>query len=591
MTDAPYDFVPLEPAMPPSVRALLEASRRGEGQVAWLTQRALQQHPGAALALLRGNPPMPAPERGWVAGLALLVTKSDSIVDVVEWENARDCVPTVLEALAAALAVGRTLEPNVWKCIERLVKLMPFAANDSRRLPLSLRAVLERGLREESAVSRGVALRLSALVPRAPVQLDETSPLQRLVRAWGETFDERLIEPLVAAGLAASNARGPVKAKSKTELEGAWHAIAADRDPADVQRLLATPWPGQWKVALARAQALAKFPPDPRIPLALEEQVSRFTSMGARSFRAAWVHLNATMKKAKRADAPPELLRLGASTHGVELAPLWSAFWEVPTDAARRAVLADALQHAGDPRGEFIALQTAGDDGPRAQELLEQNLESWVGGLPNLERASREFRGGFLGAVKLLGEPEAAIASASMKEWRTVERLELAALGSYRLAELLEKLIANMPSLQTLLLSRHASVPRELKASFPQVRSLGVSEWTSDVNLAPFPGLKMVSTGARDARVPLELARRAGLEVLTLVGVEVTAELVERISASSLREVRLVPNAQPFQMKGPVLFVPREGDVRVFGNWAGEAFGQRQVVRLKGRPGSSVFEM
>src|SRR6185295_2797447 len=74
--------------------------------------------------------------------------------------------------------------------------------------------------------------------------------------------------------------------------------------------------------------------------------------------------------------------RLGAPD---ELAALWALHAEDPGDLGRRAVLGDALQRAGDPRGELIALQLAlgsGRDLPggdaRAQQLIAAHGRRWL---------------------------------------------------------------------------------------------------------------------------------------------------------------------------------------------------------------------
>lgn len=95
---------------------------------------------------------------------------------------------------------------------------------------------------------------------------------------------------------------------------------------------------------------------------------------------------------------------------------LFSAVYESPDADEPREILADALQEAGDPRGEFIALQLREHRGDpsealrdRAQELVTQHGKTWLGPLrPITYRA--EMRRGFLQRLELAG-------SWSSKHW------------------------------------------------------------------------------------------------------------------------------------------------------------------------------
>jgi uncharacterized protein (TIGR02996 family) len=92
-----------------------------------------------------------------------------------------------------------------------------------------------------------------------------------------------------------------------------------------------------------------------------------------------------------------------------DLDALYAAVYAAPDDDAPRAVLADALTDAGDPRGELIALQlreAAGTATPemteRARELVQHHAKSWLGPLrPIVYRA--ELRRGFLHTIELAG--------------------------------------------------------------------------------------------------------------------------------------------------------------------------------------------
>ena len=93
-----------------------------------------------------------------------------------------------------------------------------------------------------------------------------------------------------------------------------------------------------------------------------------------------------------------------------DLEALHAAVYAAPDDDAPRAVLADALQDAGDPRGELIALQLrehAGDATSemreRARALVRKHGKTWLGELrPITYRA--ELRRGFLYELELAGK-------------------------------------------------------------------------------------------------------------------------------------------------------------------------------------------
>lgn len=90
-----------------------------------------------------------------------------------------------------------------------------------------------------------------------------------------------------------------------------------------------------------------------------------------------------------------------------EIARLWDEVIASPNDDGVRAVLADLLQAASDPRGELISLQllaaedaAATDRQDRIQQLLREHAQDWLGPLRDIARAVR-FDRGFLSALEL----------------------------------------------------------------------------------------------------------------------------------------------------------------------------------------------
>ncbi|MFO0597081.1 MAG: TIGR02996 domain-containing protein [Myxococcaceae bacterium] len=91
----------------------------------------------------------------------------------------------------------------------------------------------------------------------------------------------------------------------------------------------------------------------------------------------------------------------------VELEPLFAAVFERPADDGPRHVLADALQEAGDPRGEFISLQLQARRNERSerrmQKLLDRHRETFLRGLkPLVMPGDQVWRRGFLESATVL---------------------------------------------------------------------------------------------------------------------------------------------------------------------------------------------
>jgi uncharacterized protein (TIGR02996 family) len=94
-----------------------------------------------------------------------------------------------------------------------------------------------------------------------------------------------------------------------------------------------------------------------------------------------------------------------------------------PSELHTRMVYADALSEAGDPRGEFIALQCAGGNTEREHALLAEHGVAWLGRLaPLLD--STVYVCGFLHSawVKKVPRPK-LLASVGDPMWSTVAQL------------------------------------------------------------------------------------------------------------------------------------------------------------------------
>lgn len=191
------------------------------------------------------------------------------------------------------------------------------------------------------------------------------------------------------------------------------------------------------EAVVERANALAKLAPDPRIGRAmldlfvLQAPSTNFVIAQTAMTRAFLAHADDEAAARVIADPkafpkgfdpkklpskvalPADVKRLVAAAPKprpkADLKALWANVFADPDDDARLAVLSDALQEEGDPRGELIALQlrehrgeASDDDVKQAQELVKAHGKKWLGKIhPIVYRA--EMRRGLLAKVDLAG--------------------------------------------------------------------------------------------------------------------------------------------------------------------------------------------
>jgi uncharacterized protein (TIGR02996 family) len=369
-------------------------------------------------------------------------------------------------SLAPALAVGIcSKHATVRGCALRLAHEL----GDPARVAI---AAARAGASPPDAQTLDEALAvLAGSALSKPASADDVELLDRLLEEWRLTHDPALEEPIVRLGAKLAHVRGALVARSKGELEGAWLALAAAHEVVDVSRLLAVPWPSSWRPTRARVQALAAFPADPRISLRLAEIARTFDSSSSQPLhrmiadqlarvptqrllalldaieaaRPMYATDNIPLTKQTYAkvrlavaelDVRPanaELLDLAQrASDPHELTTLFAQHIANPDDLAARAVLADALQLAGDPRGELITLQLAIAAGSsdsktvkRADALLAEHGDDWTGPLPGVQRATRRFERGFLVAATSGADNDMLARSLDRPEWQTVEELTL----------------------------------------------------------------------------------------------------------------------------------------------------------------------
>ncbi len=571
--------------MPSAVKEALAQAKSGDGALAeWLAHKEAYMRTGACFGLMRGHPERLSNEVvGWFVGIGMFSDDLQSIARVIKRERHTGCGPFIVDAFVAGVLADVPLMKRQWKSIETIVDRIG-------EVPASLIEVLPIGLQSDRSLPRGVALRLAqrrgadaiptieaavagaegkarkrlteALATLRPSKLKSASAepaaelLPVLIEAWSESRHDALGDTIVSLG--QSLKRPALSAKSKGELEAAWLALAAQRDPGDVNRLLDTPWPGAWKTALTRVNALAAFPSDPRVSRGLAEAALKYRSMGSAPLHRALAvvlsrvadpgsadaikqivatryhnkddyqrALNAIARvvKAPRAAPSAELLDQVASLldASTDVDALWNAVWDDPADLGARLVLADALQQNGDPRGEFISLQCI-DDPPRktttrANKLLKANIDPWTGPLPAVERASRVFERGFLTRLRITASGKEVAAALKHKEWRTVEELTVDRWRSDNIGPLLSR----MPSLRAFY-ARVESLDAIAKhGPFPSVRVLGVLPEPVREPLSAFPHLEVLAgtwldwnLTVKKCRAVLQQPKRLGLRGLVV---------------------------------------------------------------------------
>lgn len=421
--------------------------------------------------------------------------------------------------------------------------------------------------------------------------------LARLVAAYAETRDEALRPSIEALGAAEAARRGPIVPRSKATLEVAWLAVAERCDVGDVDRLLEATWPepAKWERALVRVQAFQRFPSDPRIVHKLPAVTRRYASRRSYPVRATVESVVARMsRRIPAGEAPDSLLaearqRVRPTTH---LDALWSRFWEAPFDDEHRAVLADALQSVGNPRGDFIALSIAMAEGrtdaatrERASALLAANIDVWTGPLAGVERSSRRFDRGFLSHVRVLMHDVGAMRRAlDAPEWRTVEHFELAS-SAYAVdaVDVLADLLARLPSLRTLVLGTSGSerliAVLARRGPFPSIRSLAVSDLPPDVGAEAFPSLSVFGSLTRDPRVLVADARRLGARAAVSLDCRDLAGSLAALEESPLDELRFVFPGGRANMDhvGWAGRFPR-GEQVAFLHWGGRRYRKGSIV-------------
>ncbi|MCA9672355.1 MAG: hypothetical protein KC503_42465, partial [Myxococcales bacterium] len=307
-----------------------------------------------------------------------------------------------------------------------------------------------------------------------------------LLEAWRVAPAAELAQLVEAVSQRITARLPPIRGASRAATHQAWLAVAARADPCDLPRLLRsiTDTKGRSTDALARLQALAGWPADPRAANGVLAQLAvpafhssssrpfwsalidwavahgdpraadAFEALGARydvilatryadrSATASWfrrqLHSAAarlrelaavTLSKADQRTIERLAKRLGDGD-----APyLERIYADLESDEPRQA-FADHLLERGDPRGELIALQLSGGDRERAAALVGDHAHAWVGGLaPFLNLEHCRFERGFVDHVEIAGfEPQSLGPVLHDPVWATVRTIHLVAVEPSR---------------------------------------------------------------------------------------------------------------------------------------------------------------
>jgi uncharacterized protein (TIGR02996 family) len=573
----PIDPAPFLAAMPRAIRAQLERARDAKAGAiyAWSIARGRGWgQVGTTITMLRDATADPE-LTGWLGGIAMFGDDTDRLVDVLEGHpGARHA----LEAFAAGIAAGVAPLPGQWQRIERLtafghppslvaVVAQACASDDkairtvAQRLARKLGGRARDALEQAHKTSKGTSKRR---LSTAALKVDErNAQLLRLLDGWRATRSTELASAIEILGLELGRLRGgALTAKTREALEEAWIELAKDRDPRDVDRLLATSWPKSLDHARKRVDLLRKFPTDPRILRGIATAATRHRSDSSLKFHESVAalfaetpipeleHAIAAIFKAHDEGEVLEIYdtALAAARSVKPIAPhpsvledaarvlraratldaLWATHCREPGDLAHRAVLADALQASDDPRGEFIALQLAELDAAakkRVATLLAAHGDEWTGPIPLVSRSARRFERGFLVKLSCRAVGNELTATFDRPEWVTIEDLFIDGANCP-----LARVVKRMPLLRRLA-TPHSELLAQLArtGNYPQIEALACARgWLppSDrftnlrVMAAAWSGDKAIEDAQADARI-------RGLHAIVHLGVDVdTARII-----------------------------------------------------------------
>jgi uncharacterized protein (TIGR02996 family) len=323
-----------------------------------------------------------------------------------------------------------------------------------------------------------VASRHLALAATAAENGDDTLVLDELLAAWRAPRSTKIAELIDVVGKRLDGHGAAIGSGSRAEMQAEWLATAKQRRAVDLPVLVAniTNTYGRSTDALARVEALAKWPADPRTGPIIAKKLLGAPAFYASSTKPFWAALFAlavdhgdartlaaletlsgtfvktlhqrwtdtsaitrwfekqvgtacTELRGRPAaiDPDPAACARVTSSFGSGTADhLLAEILANPDDDGLRQVFGDALLERGDPRGELIALQLSGKNPARAAKLLEKHGRAWLGVLADHAHPRNvKFERGFPIEVVLTSGAREAEELAGEPVWATVRRLFL----------------------------------------------------------------------------------------------------------------------------------------------------------------------
>ncbi len=185
------------------------------------------------------------------------------------------------------------------------------------------------------------------------------------------------------------------------------------------------PTDGFWAVVLRVLDEIEDVRQLPRLQAVLAQVEANISCHADTLFRAGLPPLIKRLQERAATVQAPVVVERPDST------ALFAAVYADPDADSPRAVLADLLLSAGDPRGELISLQlrtgkATREVTKRCRELVAAHGQEWTGSLaPAVRKEGLEFHRGFVRACRL-GITPAAIDLSRGVELATVEELSVA---------------------------------------------------------------------------------------------------------------------------------------------------------------------
>ncbi len=360
----------------------------------------------------------------------------------------------------------------------------PAARGAAAKAPAPRKAATTTGQTEAKAKATTVPARAEPVrgqtngaesIAQALQTGNDEKALAAMLSVWKSAPSVEL-SALITATSNAARVEVPNVGGKKKALE-AWAAAAQNASELEKPALLDRLADAASRDAMERLDAVAEWLPDPRVDELFVRllETPPYTSTGARVFfTRLFTHMErfsdpSLLERLEGADAKlgrltsdmewhrgklkkllgsisPRLKALPRAPHLAALggakkpdtakaktaSALLEAVYEDPTSDSARAVYADALSDAGDPRGEFITVQLGLAKNPtdaglrkREKQLHDAHGLQWLGPLAQFVKTRHRFERGFLAEAVIdfkLGERADELAG--LPVWSTVHTFD-----------------------------------------------------------------------------------------------------------------------------------------------------------------------